>query len=51
VWVFRWESIGFDGVLADPKSIKVTIKPLKYDPDIPSDSEVFRVPVGDDWGL
>jgi hypothetical protein len=51
VWVFRWESIGFDGVLSDPKSIRVTIKPLKYDPDLPSASEVFRVPVDDNWGL
>ena len=51
VWVFRWESIGFDGVLADPKSSKVTLKPVANRVDIPAGAEVFRVPVGDDWGL
>lgn len=51
VWVFRWESVGFDGVLADPKSSKVTLRRLSTRVDIPADSEVFRVPVSDDWGL
>lgn len=51
VWVFRWESIGFDGVLANPKSPKATIKPLSHRVDIPAASEVFRIPVADDWGL
>lgn len=51
VWVFRWESIGFDGVIADPKSSKITLKPMKARVDIPKGSEVFRVPVGDSWGL
>ncbi len=51
VWVFRWESVGFDGVLADPKSSKVTIKPVPNRVDIPRAAEVFRVPVSDDWGL
>ena len=51
VWVFRWQSIGFDGMIADPKSSKVTIKPLKNGVDIPCDAEIFRVPVDADWGL
>lgn len=51
VWVFRWESVGFDGMIADPKSNKVTIKPMKSRVDIPKGSEVFRIPVGDEWGL
>lgn len=51
VWVFRWEGCGFDGVLADPKSKKVTLKPLSHAVDIPADSEIFCVPVADDWGL
>ncbi len=51
VWVFRWESIGFDGVIANPKSNKVTIKPMVQDVDIPEGSEVFCVAVTDDWGL
>lgn len=51
VWVFRWESVGFDGVLANPKSSKVTIKPVPNRVDIPKAVEVFRVPVAEDWGL
>ncbi|MEY5060195.1 MAG: hypothetical protein RIS45_116 [Planctomycetota bacterium] len=51
VWVFRWESIGFDGVLANPKSNKVKLKPLAHRVDIPAQSEIFRVPVADNWGL
>lgn len=51
VWVFRWESVGFDGVLADPQSSNVTLKPLAQRVDIPAASEVFRVPVSDEWGL
>jgi hypothetical protein len=50
LWIFRWESIGFDGVIADPKSAKVTIKPIS-DVDLPSGSEVFRIPVCPTWGL
>jgi hypothetical protein len=51
VWVFRWESVGFDGVIADPKSSNVTIRKLPNDVDIPADAEVFRIPVGAEWGL
>lgn len=35
VWVFRWESVGFDGVIANPKGNKVTIKPMPQGVDIP----------------
>lgn len=51
VWVFRWESIGFDGVLANPKSEKVSLRPLQYDVDVPEGAEVFCIPVDDGWGL
>lgn len=51
VWVFRWESIGFDGVIANPKNKKVVLKPLPNGVDIPSGAEIFCVPVDDDWGL
>ena len=51
VWVFRWESVGFDGVIKDPKSPKVTLRKLDNTVDIPADAEVFRVPVSADWGL
>jgi len=49
--VMRWESIGFDGMLKDPKSSKVTLKLLPYPVDIPSASIVFTIPVGESWGL
>ena len=51
VHVFRWESIGFDGMIANPKSDKVTIKPLSNDVEVPAGSEIFSIPVGDQWGL
>ncbi|WP_293365055.1 hypothetical protein [Phenylobacterium sp.] len=51
VWVFRWESIGFDGVLKDPKSSKVMLRKLDTGVDLPADAEVFRCPVADDWGM
>lgn len=51
VWVFRWESIGFDGVIADPKSSKVNIKPMPNGVDLPDGAEIFCVPVNDQWGL
>lgn len=51
VWVFKWESVGFDGVIANPKSSKVTIKPMSNGVDIPEGAEIFLVPVEDGWGL
>ena len=51
VWVFRWESIGFDGVIENPKRSKVTLKPMPNGVDLPQGAEVFCVPVADDWGL
>ena len=50
VHVFRWESIGFDGMLANPKSSKVVLKKLP-DVDMPQDAEIFAIPVNDEWGL
>ena len=51
VHVLRWESVGFDGVIADPKSDKVTLKRMLNDVDLPAGAEIFCVPVADDWGL
>jgi len=51
VWLLRWESIGFDGVIANPKSDKVTIKPMPTGVDIPEGSEIFSVSVEAGWGL
>lgn len=49
VWVFRWESIGFDGVLTDPH--KAELRKMGQSVDLPSDAEIFRIPVSNDWGL
>lgn len=50
VHVFSWQSVGFAKMIADPKSGKADLRPIA-DVDIPKDAEVFRVPVGDSWGL
>ena len=50
IHVFKWEQIGFDGMIRDPKSKKVTLKPIT-DIDIPEGAEIFCVPVSEDWGL
>jgi hypothetical protein len=50
IHVFRWESIGFDGMISNPKSNKVTLKPLA-DVDMPESAEIFCIPVPDTWGL
>lgn len=50
VAVRRWESIGFEGMVADPKKAKAVINPVA-DVDCPASSELFRVPVADNWGL
>jgi len=51
VWVFRWGGgIGFSRVIDDPKNPNVDLR-LHADVDIPAGSELFRVPVPDDWGL
>jgi len=49
--VRNWSEIGFDGMIANPKSNKVTLKNLPNGFDVPSDAEIFRVPVSDDWGM
>ena len=51
VWVFRWESIGFDGMVANPRSTKVDIRPIPNGVDLPQGAEIFLVPVDDSWGL
>jgi hypothetical protein len=48
VWVFRWSSVGFDGVIRNPKDAEIR---KIDDVDIPAHSEVFSVPVHDKWGL
>ncbi len=51
VWVFRWESIGFAAMVADPDSTKVDLRRMSAPVDIPAAAEIFRIPVPEDWGL
>lgn len=51
VWVFRWELVGFAAIVENPKSGKADIRKMPQRVDIPADSEIFRIPVGDSWGL
>lgn len=51
VWVFRWESIGFSAVVENPRQKGIDIRRLTTRVDLPAGSEVFRLPVSDDWGL
>lgn len=48
--VRKWDDVGFDGMIANPKSENVVIKPIPNGFDAPVEAEIFRVPVGDSWG-
>ncbi len=48
--VFSWQSVGFSGMVDNPKKAKADLRPVA-DVDIPKDAEVFRVGVGESWGL
>jgi hypothetical protein len=50
IHVFRWESIGFTGVLSNPKDSKVTLKTSPYPVRVPANSVIFTVPVDENWG-
>lgn len=50
VWVFRWESVGFAAMIADPKKAKADLRSID-DVELPEFSEVFCVPVNESWGL
>lgn len=49
VHVFRWENVGFAGIIADHKAGNADLRPIA-DVDIPAGAEVFSVPVPDTWG-
>ena len=48
--VFKWESIGFAGMVDNPKKAKADLRRMA-DVDIPEGSEIFCVPVPEDWGF
>ena len=45
--VFRWESIGFAKMV---ETGKADLRPIG-DVDMPSDAEIFCIPVADSWGI
>jgi hypothetical protein len=51
VQVLRWERNGFAGLVADPKGAGANLLKMVGVVDIPSDAEIFRVPVPDTWGV
>ncbi len=48
--VFKWESVGFAGMIDNPKKAKADLRPVA-DVDIPEGAEIFCVPVPAEWGL
>lgn len=50
VGVRRWEGVGFNGMIADPK-VKVVLELMSAPVIFPAASILFRVPVADNWGL
>ena len=48
--VFKWESIGFAGMIENPKKAKADLRPIA-DVDLPEGSEIFCVPVPAEWGV
>ena len=51
VWVFKWSGMGFASMVENPKQPNVDIRKLSTRVDVPEGAEVFRLPVGSDWGL
>ena len=45
--VFKWDSIGFPKMI---ETANADLRPIA-DVDIPEDSEIFCVPVHDNWGV
>ena len=46
--VFKWESVGFAGMIENTK--KADLRPIS-DVQIPAGAEIFCVPVNESWGL
>jgi hypothetical protein len=51
IHVFRWEEIGYTGVLENPASKKVTLKTCAYPVKVPAGSVIFTNPVSADWAI
>ena len=51
IWLYRWEEVGIDGVLKNPKDKRVYLRPTGHDVHVPKDCVLFSIPVADDWGV
>jgi len=51
VWLFRWVKIGFAAVLEDPLQDGVDLRPVRQPVDVPAHSEIYRIPVAENWGI
>jgi hypothetical protein len=51
VHIFKWALCGFEAVVAKGKDSGADLRPCAGSVDVPADAEIFRRPVGDDWGL
>lgn len=51
VWVFKWSSIEFIGMINDPKNENVQLRKVDNVIEIPESSEIYSVKVCEDWGL
>jgi hypothetical protein len=51
IHVFRWEEIGYTGVLENPNSKKVTLKTCPYPVKVPAGSVIYTNPVPSNWGI
>jgi hypothetical protein len=51
VHVFGWKSCGCEVVVDKGKASGADLRPCAGPVDVPADAEIFRRPVGDDWGL
>ena len=49
--VFNWKQGGFTAMVQNPKLAGADLRPLPNGFDLPNDSEIFRVPVEDSWGV
>lgn len=50
VWIFKWTGCGFAAVVEDPVAAKADIRPFN-DIDIPEASEIYSIPVSENWGI
>jgi hypothetical protein len=48
--VFKWEALGFSGMIDNPEGANADLRFIA-DVDLPAGAEVFCVPVPDGWGL